>query len=70
MLPEALDEIVTLGAELVVIAIVISFELTEETVGHCAFEVMIQRTTDPFASVADENVLLFVPAFTPFTCHW
>ncbi len=69
MLPEALDEIVTLGAELVVIAIVISFELTKETVGHCAFEVMIQRTTEPFASVADENVLLFVPVFTPFTCH-
>jgi hypothetical protein len=31
---------------------------------------MIQRTTDPVANVDEVKVLLLVPAFTPFTCHW
>jgi hypothetical protein len=34
-----------------------------------AFEVNTVVTTSPFTRNADENVLLFVPAFTPFTFH-
>jgi len=69
MLPDVLEVIVTLGVELDVIEMVISLEVTVATVGHCAFDVITQRTTEPFANVVEENVLLFVPAFTPFTCH-
>ena len=70
MLPDALDVIVTLGVEFEVIEMVTSFDVTDATVGHWAFEVITQRTTEPFVKVVDVNVLLFVPAFTPFTCHW
>jgi hypothetical protein len=69
ILPLALEVIVTLGVELAVIETVISLEVTLAAVGHWAFEIITHRTTEPFASVADENVLLFVPVFTPFTCH-
>jgi hypothetical protein len=31
---------------------------------------MIQRTSEPVANVDEVKVLLLVPAFTPFTCHW
>ena len=34
-----------------------------------AFEVRITFTKSPFASVVEANVLLLVPALTPFTCH-
>ena len=34
-----------------------------------AFEVMMQLTWSPLANVVDTNVAVFVPAFTPFTCH-
>ena len=68
--PVALDVIVTLGVEFDVIEIATSFEVTDVNVGHWAFEVITQRTTEPLASVVDENELLFVPVFTPFTCHW
>jgi hypothetical protein len=34
-----------------------------------ALDVKITVTTCPLVSVVVVNVLLFVPAFTPFTCH-
>ena len=36
---------------------------------HVAFDVSITVTTSPFASEVVLNDELFVPAFTPFTCH-
>ena len=70
MLPVVLEVMLTVGFELVVIVIVIVFDVAEVTVGHCALDVIMQRTTEPVASVVEVNVLLLVPAFTPFTCHW
>ena len=32
-------------------------------------EFIMQVTTFPFVKDEDENVELFVPVFTPFTCH-
>jgi len=33
------------------------------------FDVIMQVTTSPFIKVVVVNVVLFIPAFTPFTCH-
>jgi hypothetical protein len=38
-------------------------------VAHVALEVNTTVTTSLLERVADENILLFVPAFTPFTFH-
>ena len=39
-------------------------------IAQVAFEVSITLTTSLFARADVENELLFVPAFTPLTCHW
>ena len=36
---------------------------------HIAVEVIVTDTTAPLVRVEDVNVGLFVPTFTPFTCH-
>ena len=35
-----------------------------------AFEVITTRTTSLLFNELVEKVLLFVPTFAPFTCHW
>jgi hypothetical protein len=53
MLPDSLEVILTVGVEEVVIAIVIVFEVAVVAVGHCALEVMMQRTTAPLVNVEE-----------------
>ncbi len=53
---------------LTVIVIALDAILFEE--GQTAFEVNMQVTISPFASVELLNELLFVPTFTPFSFHW
>jgi hypothetical protein len=53
MLPDTLELMLTEGVEEVVIAIVIVFEVAVVAVGHCALEVIIQRTTAPLAKVEE-----------------
>ena len=54
--------------ELVVIEITLLVAVDE--VVQLALEVMITLTRSLFASVVEANVGEFVPAFTPFICHW
>jgi hypothetical protein len=73
LLPEQIDVddalIKTEGVtELVVI--VTTLLVAVGVVVQLAFEVMSTLTWSPFASVLDVNVAAFVPAFTPFICHW
>jgi hypothetical protein len=70
MLPDTLDVMLTVGVDEVVIEIVIVFEVAVVAVGHCALEVMIQRTMAPLAKVEEVKMLLLVPTFAPLTCHW
>ena len=54
--------------ELVVIEITLLVAVDE--VVQLALDVMITVTWSLFASVVEVNVGEFVPAFTPFICHW
>ena len=50
--------------------IVIEFDVAGEPVAQIAFDVSKQVTTSLLFNKAEENVLAFVPAFTPLTFHW
>ena len=54
--------------ELVVIEITLLVAVDE--VVQLALDVMITVTWSLFASVVEVNVGEFVPALTPFICHW
>ena len=54
--------------ELAVIEITLLVAVDE--VVQLALEVMITVTWSLFASVVEVNVGEFVPALTPFICHW
>ncbi len=54
--------------ELVVIMMVL--EVAVEVVVQLALDVMITVTWSPLTREPVVNVEEFVPAFTPFTCHW
>jgi hypothetical protein len=69
MLPDALEVMLTVGVEELVIEIVIVFEVAVVAEGHCALEVMMQRTTAPLAKAEEVKMLLLVPTFAPLTCH-
>ena len=55
------------GAE---ISMVTEFEGTDAGDAHDAFDVRTQVTTSLLFSAFVVNVLLFEPAFIPFTFHW
>ncbi len=50
--------------------IVIELDVAGLPTATGSFDVIIQLTTELLANVVVVNVELFVPAFTPFTCHW
>lgn len=50
--------------------ITITLLVTEAGAGQTAFEVTITVTLSVLVSVEEVKVELFVPTFTPFTCHW
>ena len=66
----ALAPILTKGVISAFTVIVIWLLVTEADDGHVTLEVMITVTLSVFTSDELVNVGLFVPAFTPFTCHW
>ena len=49
--------------------IVIEFEFAVVGLAHAAFDVITQVTTCPLVNVAEVNVGLLIPAFTPSTFH-
>ena len=57
------------GVVVGLIVTAIEFEVAGDPTTPLAFEVMIHVTTAPLVKVDDVKVGLFVPAFTPFTCH-
>ena len=64
-----LASILTEGVTLALPVIVISLLVAVVVVMHDALEVMITLTTSLLFNVVEEKKLLFVPAFTPLTCH-
>jgi len=60
----------TLGTTTLFTAIVIVLLVAVDGDAQVAFDVNITLTLSLFPRVAEVKVLLFVPAFTPFTCHW
>jgi hypothetical protein len=60
----------TAGVTLVDAVIVIGVLAAVGVVRQLALLVMVTVMISPLASVLLVNTLLFVPAFTPFTCHW
>ena len=73
LLPEQIDVddalIETDGATEVDVK-VIALLAAVDVVVQLALDVMITLTWSPLASVLEANVGEFVPAFTPFICHW
>lgn len=57
---------VTKGSTVTVIGLDVAF--TGET--HVPFEDTFTRIHSPDAKVEVLKAVLFVPLFTPFTCHW
>jgi hypothetical protein len=53
-----------------VTVIVIELDVVGEPVAQLKLDVMITVTTSPLDKVLIVYVGEFVPAFTPFTCHW
>ncbi len=49
---------------------VTALELAGEPVTQATSEVITTVTTSAFDKDDDVNVLLFIPVFDPFTCHW
>lgn len=70
VLPAALDKMLTLAGRFGFTVIVIVFDVAGEPVAQVAFDVMMTLTMSPLFNVVVVNVVLFVPAFAPFTCHW
>jgi hypothetical protein len=64
------NAIETAGVTLAVRLIVIVPEVAVGDVAQVSFDVITQLTTSEFANVVLVKVVLFVPAFTPFTFHW
>jgi hypothetical protein len=62
-------ETVTDGVTGALITIVTGFEVAVVVVAQFALEVNTQVTTLPLVSAELVKILLFVPAFTPFTFH-
>jgi hypothetical protein len=59
----------TLTAEFEFTVMVMLLDVAGLPVGHVALDVSTQVTALPFAKVEEVKVLLFDPAFTPFTFH-
>ena len=57
------------GVTIGLTVIVIPLEVTGLFETQVAFEVIVQVTTFPFASVVDENEVLLVPVLNPLTFH-
>jgi len=66
----ALAPILTEAAEGAVTVMVIALELAGEPVTQARSEVITTVITSASDKEVDVNVLLFVPAFDPFICHW
>ena len=49
---------------------VIAFDVAGLPTAIGSFEVILHVTVELLAKVVVVKVALFVPAFTPFTCHW
>jgi len=67
--PTGTAAILTLTGKFGFTVIVIPALVAVVGLAQVAFDVNIQVTIWPFAKVAFVYVVLFVPAFTPFTCH-
>jgi hypothetical protein len=66
---ELVGELIVTDGVSVVIVIVTGRLVAVAVVTQFALLVMITVTISPSASVLLEKVALFVPAFTPLTCH-
>jgi len=66
----ALTAILTEAAEAEVTVMLTALEVAGEPVTQVRSEVIITVITSAFERADDVNVLLFVPAFDPFICHW
>jgi hypothetical protein len=60
----------TAGVTTVLTVTVIVFDVSGLPAIPGMLEVMIHRICWPFVREEVVNVLVLVPAFTPFTCHW
>ena len=65
----AVDVILTAAGVGEVTAIVMPFDVAGFPRTFARLEVITQVTTCPLVNVVVEKVLLFVPAFAPFTFH-
>ena len=61
--------ILTVGFPVGVIDIVITLDVTVDTVTHCREDVNVQLTNCPLVSDVVEKDELLLPVFTPFTDH-
>jgi len=66
----ALAAILTEAAEVEVTVMVTALEVAGEPVAHARSEDITTVTTSASDKEFDVNVLLFIPAFDPFTFHW
>ena len=64
------DELIETEGVTKALVIEIALLVAIDDVTQLALEVMITVTWSLFASVVEVNVGEFVPAFTPFICHW
>jgi hypothetical protein len=61
--------IFTVGVTAALTVMVMLFDVAAVGDAQDSDEVMVQLTTSPFAKLVEVKVLLFEPAFTPFTTH-
>ena len=64
------DELIETEGVTKALVIEITLLVAIDDVTQLALEVMITVTWSLFASVVEVNVGEFVPALTPFICHW
>ena len=66
----AVAPILTLTGKLGLTVIVMLLLVAVVGAAQVALDIRTTVTTSPLARVAEVKVLLFIPAFTPFTFHW
>lgn len=70
IVPVGLSAIVTVGTNIGLTVIVIGADVAVVGLAHGWFDVKITVTTSPLFNAVELKVAEFVPALTPFTCHW
>ncbi len=62
--------ILTAGARNGFTLMTIGFEFATNVVTQIELEVSMHVITSRLFNVEEEKVVLFIPTFTPFSCHW